>query len=148
MAPLVLVRTSATDLARNRLRTFLAALGVLIGVAAVVAMDAIGRGTHAEIDRYLTAIGSNVLVVMPDSLRVGGVQQAAGSALSLPEDDARAIATEVDGVLAAAPIVRRTAQLDAAERNWSTIVYVTTNAYFAAREWQVEAGRDFESDDL
>jgi putative ABC transport system permease protein len=148
MAPLATLAVAVQSLRRHPLRSVLATGGIVVGVAAVVAMVALGRGAQHAIDGYLRAIGSNVLVLMPASTRSSGVHLGAGSTQVLTEDDARAIGEELDAVAVAAPIIRATRQLVSGARNWSTTVYATTNAYFDARDWDVEVGRGFTDEEL
>ena len=139
-----LVWSSARALRANPLRSALTALGVIIGVASVVAMVALGSGAQASIERSIQSLGSNLLIVVPGAMRGGGgVRFAPGSFESLTLGDAEAIA-QIDGVLAVAPSQRSGAQIVANGLNWNTRIEGVTPAYMIARDWEVARGRFFE----
>ena len=135
-------------LASNRSRTALTMLGVIIGVAAVVTMMAVGAGAQARVAEQIQSLGSNLIVVLSGSITASGVRLGSGSQLTLTEDDARAIEREVDGVQVAAPVVRRGIQVAAASANWSTAVFGVTPGFLDARDWTVAAGRPLDQDDV
>jgi len=120
-------------------------LGVVVGVAAVVAVMAIGEGARLRIIAQIQSLGGNLLLVTPGSARTQGVHQGSGSRESLTVDDARAIAAEVGGVTVAAPSVFKRVQVVRGNANWSTTVQGITNDYLAAREWPLASGRPFSS---
>jgi putative ABC transport system permease protein len=122
----------------------LTALGVIIGVASVVAMVALGSGAQASVERSIASLGSNLLIVVPGAMRGGGgVRFAPGQFDSLTTSDAEAIA-QVEGVLAVAPSQRSNAQVVANGLNWSTRIEGVTPTYLIARDWEVARGRFFE----
>jgi putative ABC transport system permease protein len=135
-------------LAINKMRTALTMLGIVIGVAAVIAMIAIGRGAQDNVAEQLSGLGSNVLVVWPGEAYSGGLRLGANSAPTLSEDDAYAIANEVPGIQASAPTLRANAQLIAGNTNWLSNVHGITNAYLEARDWVIESGRAFEPGEI
>jgi len=94
----------------NKLRSGLTMLGIIIGVAAVIAMVAVGSGASERIQQQIASIGSNVIIVMPGSITTSGIRLGAGNALTLTADDARAIADECPAVAGVAPLVRGGAQ--------------------------------------
>jgi putative ABC transport system permease protein len=128
----------------NMLRSGLTMLGIVIGVAAVIIMVAIGGGAQARIEDQIKSLGSNLIVVMPGATTSSGVRIAAGSSQNLTEDDAIAIGREIPGVQAAAPTYRGSGQLIAGGSNWASSIQGVTPEYFEAREWPLYDGRIFE----
>ncbi len=141
------VRLALFSLLRNKVRALLTVLGILIGVAAVVASSAIGAGAKERIESQFASLGVNVLMVFPGAAAAGGARGAAGSGTGLTEDDARAIMVEVPSVTAAAPILSAGAQLVVGARNWSTRVYGSTPEYFRVRNWNTIDGAPFTDTD-
>jgi putative ABC transport system permease protein len=148
MSPLETLRVAWRALGRNKLRSFLTALGIVIGVGAVIAMVAIGDGAKARVEQSFAAMGSNMLIVMPGTTTAGGVQGGFGSMPTLTWDDLRAIQTEVPSVRYAAPALRATTSVVAEEQNWTTSVNGTSPAYFAIRSWSAARGGIFTASDV
>jgi putative ABC transport system permease protein len=148
VSPLEIGRLALRALLRNKLRSFLTALGVIIGVAAVVAMTSIGAGARARVQATLEQMGANLLVVRSGSSQTGGVRWGAGTEPSLTWGDLDAIAQEVPGVLRVAPVLSKAAQVMAEGQNWATAVHGTTPAYFPIRNWTIERGRALSDEDL
>jgi len=142
------VRSALSAIAANALRSLLTMLGIVIGVAAVIAMVAIGSGARNLVDKQIRSLGANLAIVTPGNVTQGGARLGAGAASTLTDEDASAIKREIDGVAAAAPFVRGGAQAVAGGNNWGTTVYGVDNDYFAAREWDVETGRGFDPDEI
>jgi putative ABC transport system permease protein len=140
---------SALDALRlHKLRSSLTILGIIIGVAAVIAMVAVGSGGREQVAAQFRSLGANLLVVMPGSITKSGVGLGSGSASSLTDEDAAAAVREVPLLQVAAPFVRENAQLIAAGVNWSSLVYGVDLGLFEAREWDVESGRLFAPDEI
>jgi putative ABC transport system permease protein len=142
------LRMAAAALRSNRLRTALTALGVIIGVGAVVTMMAVGAGAQARVAEQIRSLGSNLIIVMSGSITSGGVRLGSGSLLTITEDDARAIQRDVSSVEAAAPTVRGAVQVVVGNSNWSTAMQGVTPEYFQARDWGVTAGRLLTAEDV
>ncbi|HET9595460.1 MAG TPA: ABC transporter permease [Anaeromyxobacteraceae bacterium] len=140
MSPLHTLRVALRALARNKLRSFLTTLGMVIGVSAVIAMVAIGDGARARVEASFAAMGSNMLIVLPGTTSSGGAQGGFGSMPTLTWDDLHAIQTDAAAVRWAAPVLRTTGQVLSEEQNWSTSVNGTTPDYFAIRSWPVGRG--------
>ncbi len=132
----------------NALRSGLTMLGIIIGVAAVIAMVAVGAGAQDRVNQQIESLGANLLIVFNSSGRQGGARLGAGSRLSLTLDDARALQTEIDAVAFSAPTVRGSTQLIYGNLNWSTSTQGTTPEYFIVREWPVVEGRALSADDV
>lgn len=131
----------------NRLRTFLTMLGMVIGVGAVVLMMAIGQGAEASVKRSISAMGSNLFVVLSGSPSMGGARSATGGAPSLNVKDANAIA-ELDGVAGVAPVTMGKAQIVYGSNNWNTDIIGTTPSYLDVRAWTLSSGYAFADADI
>jgi putative ABC transport system permease protein len=145
---LAVLRIALKALRVNKLRSALTMLGMIIGVAAVIAMVAIGSGAQERVREQIKNLGSNLILIFPGSTTASGVRLGTGAAQTLTEEDAMAIAREVEGVVVAAPAVRGAGQVVAGNANWSTQYFGTTNDYFVARDWQLAAGRQFEEAEI
>ena len=132
-----------TAVRANVLRSVLTALGIIIGVAAVIVMVAVGSGAQERIDGYIKGLGSNLLMVWPGSSNLGGVKAGRGTRPSLTEDDALAIQSEVESIEVSAPQVRGAAQTIFGKKNWGTTVVGATPEYEIAHNWPVADGRWF-----
>lgn len=130
-------------LRRNKLRSTLTALGIIIGVASVVAMVAVGNGAQARIESQVAALGQNLLSVFAGSRRSGGVNTGLGSASAITLADAEAIAREVRDVAAMSPEVSTSAQAIANGRNWSTSISGESPDYLKIRDWKLSSGSMF-----
>ena len=148
MSVLEIFRIASRALMRNKTRSFLTTLGIIIGVGAVIAMVAIGEGAKANVEQAFASMGSNVVIVMPGSTTAGGMRGGFGSMPTITYDDLKAIQTEVPSVRYAAPVLRTTAQLISEDQNWSTSVQGTSADYFAIRNWEVDKGELFSSSDV
>jgi putative ABC transport system permease protein len=126
----------------NRLRTALTMLGMVIGVAAVILMLAIGAGAQREIARQIASLGANLFMVLPGASTSGGLRMGGGTGATLTLADAEAIA-ESPGIAAVAPLVSGTSQIVFGNANWSTMVYGVTSGYFEVRDWTVARGEMF-----
>jgi putative ABC transport system permease protein len=132
----------------NKLRSALTMLGIIIGVGAVIAMVAVGSGATARIQEQIASIGSNVIIIQPGSLNVGGVRQGWGNAQTLTEDDARAVGSQLTSVQYSAPMQQNQAQVVFGNTNWYTRVQGTTPDYLTIRDIQVSSGQPFTQSDV
>jgi putative ABC transport system permease protein len=130
-------------LRRNKMRSTLTALGIIIGVASVVAMVAVGNGAQARITSQVAALGQNLLSVFAGSRKSGGVNSGLGSASALTLPDAEAIRREISDVVAISPEDATTAQAIANGRNWSTTVAGESPDYLKIRDWKLASGSMF-----
>lgn len=131
----------------NRLRTFLTMLGMVIGVSAVVLMMAIGQGAEAAVKRSISAMGSNLFVVLSGPPSAGGARSATGNAPSLNVKDANAI-SDLDGVVGVAPVTMGKAQIVFGSNNWNTDIIGTTPSYLDIRGWNLSDGYAFSESDI
>jgi putative ABC transport system permease protein len=132
---------------RNLLRAGLTVLGILIGVAAVVIVTALGSGARDSVAGQIQSIGSNVVIVFPERAQVSGARGAAGSGGRLTEDDGRAIVREAVSIAAVTPALRARAQVVAAEKNVSTSVVGANLSFFTVRNWKVIEGDKWSESD-
>ena len=135
-------------LRRNKLRSGLTSLGIIIGVASVVSMLAIGNGARASIQKQVASLGQNLLAVFAGSSRSGGVNAGSGSASTLTIDDAEAVINEVPWVAAVSPEVTTAVQAIANGRNWSTNVAGESQDYLLIRDWALASGAMFTERDV
>ncbi len=138
------VRTSLRELGRNRLRSSLTALGIIIGVGAIITMVSIGRGATAQVAEQVAGLGENLIMVERGSSKNWiGVRGGKGTANVLNVDDAEAVAGEVPGVAAVSPEVYAYEQVTAGSRNWKSKIYGEDTSYFTMRRWRAAAGELF-----
>ena len=146
----MILKTAAGALRRNIMRTLLTTLGIVIGVAAVITMMEIGHGTSLAIQRTLTSIGANTLVVIPGAQNVGGINYGIGSMTTLSPKDADSIAKECPAVANVAPIVRARAQIVYGNKNWvPTYIQGSTPSFLRVRDWtDMDEGEAFTEHDV
>jgi putative ABC transport system permease protein len=143
----VIVKVAFRALRRNKLRTALTMLGIIIGVGAVIAMVGIGNGAKAQVKDRIAALGQNVIQIFAGNVSRGGVRSGFGGAGTLTVEDALAMQKEVPGVVAVSPEVRSGAQVMAGNNNWSTSVMGESIDYLAIRQWDLEDGAMFSEAD-
>jgi putative ABC transport system permease protein len=142
------LRIALRSLKVNKLRTALTMLGIMIGVAAVIAMVSVGTGAQARVAEQIQSLGSNLIIALSGSTNQAGVRLGQGSQTTITEDDASAIAREVPAVQVAAPSSRGNAQVVYGNLNWSTGIQGVTADYFEARDWPVDLGRPILQEDV
>ena len=141
---LATLRVALNALRVNLLRSVLTMLGIIIGVAAVITMLAVGSGAEARIKEQIKSLGSNLMIITAGARTANGARIGTGITPDLTEDDAAAIAREVPEVEAVAPTYRGSAQVVFGNANWATQVFGITPDYFTVRNWTLESGRMFE----
>jgi putative ABC transport system permease protein len=132
----------------NKMRSALTMLGIIIGVAAVIAMVAVGSGAEVRIKEQIASIGSNLIIVLSGSVTSSGIRMGTGNAQTLTEEDARAIIRECDAAAVAAPAVRGGVQTVFGSSNWGTQVLGTTPDYLPVRDLEIEKGQAFTNSDV
>ncbi len=143
------LQTAMRALRRNIMRSALTCVGIVIGIAAVIAMMEIGNGVSALNARAIASLGANNLLIYPGQAASGGVSFGAGSVMTLTPDDAEAIVRECPAVRDAAPEVMSNGQVVYGNRNWVPMqITGTTPAYLNVREWPVEEGDSFTDQDV
>ena len=147
MSLLGLLRVAMRALAVNKLRSVLTMLGIIIGVAAVIVMIAVGAGAQKRVEEQIRSLGSNLLLILSGTTTSGGVRMGFGSSQTITEDDAIAIGREIPEAMAA-PALRGSAQTIWGNTNWSTVIFGVTPEYLEVREWPIVAGRAFDATDM
>ncbi len=132
----------------NRTRSALTMLGIIIGVAAVIAMVSVGAGATERIQAQIQSIGSNLVIVLPGSISSNGVRLGSGGVATLTTDDAKAIADECPSVALTAPTVRGGAQVVYGSNNWATVVQGVTPDYMTLRDYTMMSGNFFTTQDI
>jgi putative ABC transport system permease protein len=145
---LSLFRVATRALRRNVLRTLLTMLGIIIGVAAVIAMVSIGTGARVQVEKQIAGLGQNVIIVMAGGMMRGGVFTGMGGAPTLTLEDAAALRTEVEGVAYVSPEARGGAQLTAGNLNWNTSILGESEEYLEIRAWPLAEGDFFTAEDV
>ncbi len=141
------VRLAVRAIARNPLRASLTVLGILIGVAAVIIVTGLGTGVRAGIAGQIQSLGSNFVIIFPQSSQASGKKGSQGSGVRLSEDDGRAILRESTSVAAIAPVLRSAGQIVSGDRNWNTNIIGTTLPYFTVRDWKLARGAMWDEHD-
>jgi putative ABC transport system permease protein len=132
----------------NRMRSALTMLGIIIGVAAVIAMVGVGAGATARIQDQIQSIGSNLIIVLPGSISSNGVRLGSGAVASLTQDDAKAVAADCPSVSAVAPTVRGGVQVVYGNSNWATSAQGVTPDYMTIRDYTMLSGQFFTTQDV
>jgi len=132
----------------NKLRSALTMLGIVIGVAAVIATAAIGSGAKQRIQQQISSIGSNTIIILPGSLTSSGLRMGTGNAVTLTESDARELPAQCPSVALAVPVVRGGAQTVYSNNNWATVVFGVTPGYLEVRDLAVAEGSPFSQQDV
>lgn len=142
------IRIAFRALEVNKLRSALTMLGIVIGVAAVIATAAIGSGATERIQQQIASIGSNIIIILPGSLTSSGMRMGTGNAVTLSESDARELSVQCPDIALAVPIVRGGAQIVYENSNWATVVYGTTPGFLEVRDIPVAEGVSFSQQDV
>ena len=142
------LRVAARALLRNKMRSFLTTLGIVIGVLAVIAMVAVGEGAKKRVEDAFASMGSDLLIILPGTTTKGGAFGGFGSMPTLTWDDMRAIKNEISSVRYVAPNLRSTAQVMSEDQNWTTSITGTSPEFFAIRSWAAGSGALFTDSDV
>ncbi len=143
-----LIKASLRSILKNRMRSLLTSLGIIIGVSAVIVMVAIGEGSQARIEQQIASLGTNLIVVFPGVSRAGGVSRGAGSFNRFTLDDVKKLEQETTLLNGVSAVVRAGGQIIGGGNNWSTQVYGVSEDYLAIRNWTLERGENFTERDL
>jgi putative ABC transport system permease protein len=141
-------KIAARALRRNKLRSALTALGIIIGVGAVIAMVSIGNGAKAQVEAQIAGLGENVILIFSGSTTVSGIRTGQGGAGTLKIDDAQAIRREISTVTLVSEEVVSNAQIASGNQNWSTRIYGESEVYFDLRQWALADGAPFTEQDV
>ena len=135
-------------LRRNKLRSVLTALGIIIGVAAVIAMVGIGNGAKAQVEAQIASLGQNVIIISSGSVTSSGIRTGWGGAGTLKIEDAEAIRREMPDLTAVSEEVSTITQVAAGNQNWSTRILGESADYFDLRRWPLIDGAPFTAQDV
>jgi len=141
------MKVALRSLRAHRMRSALTTLGIIIGVAALVMMVAVGSGARDRIAAQIRSLGANLISINPGSAVMNSVRLGSGAAPRLSEDDALAIELEIPGIVVVAPLLYTKAQFTVGASNWAGNIRGVTPDYFTAREWGVMAGREMTPED-
>src|SRR6266571_2037681 len=142
------MRIAVRALRRNKLRTLLTMLGMIIGVGAVIAMVGIGNGAKSQIEAQIASMGQNVVLVWSGSMTRSGIHTGWGGAGTLTIEDAESIQREIPGVTVISPEIQSSAQIAAGNQNWSTRIMGESPEYFDIRQWPITTGSSFTGQDV
>ncbi len=145
---LIVIKIALRALRRSALRSVLTALGIIIGVAAVIAMVSIGNGAKSQVEASIASLGQNIISVFPGSANAGGMRGGWGSASSLTVAEALAIRSEISGVAAVSPEMRDRQQILANGLNWNTTISGEDVSYLDIRMWSIADGEMFTEADV
>jgi len=148
MSPFQVLRVAIRALLRNKMRSFLTTLGVIIGVSAVIAMVAIGEGAKARVSEAFASMGSNILIVLSGSTTSGGARGGFGSMPTLTWDDLKAMRAESSAVRYAAPQLRSSASVISEDQNWGTSINGVSPEFFLIKDWPVASGSPISQSDI
>lgn len=132
----------------NKMRSVLTSLGIIIGVAAVIVMLAIGNGAQLSIQKEMRSMGTNLIMIRSGSSTSGGARMGHGSQPTLKNGDADAIQNKISAIHLAVPVVNDSGQIVYGNANWATNIVGTDNRYFEIKEWELAFGRDFSDADV
>jgi len=142
MVPLISLESAFSSFRANKMRAALTTLGVVIGVAAMLAMISVAEGTNRRVKEEIASLGSNLLLILPGAQTTSGARMGSGGVTTLMYEDALAVGT-LESVQSAAPMVRKVVQVIYGNLNWSTSLIGTTPSYADAAEWGISDGRFF-----
>ena len=143
----MVVAAAVLAIARNMMRSALTMLGVFIGVAALIAMVAVGQGANEAVRKEIARLGTNLVVVLPGARTMGGVRAGSGSASTLTVSDAQAIRRENPAVGAVSYLIRQSGQVEFGNQNWTTSIQGISVNYPPMTNWKIAAGREISRDD-
>lgn len=145
---LAILRIAIRALTRNKMRSLLTMLGIVIGVGAVIATVGLGQGAQEQVQNQIASMGTNLLFISSGSINKGGIRLGGGATKTLVDDDMKAILQQVPTVSEAAPGAGSTVQIVSDNQNWSTRVTGTEPQYFDIRNWNFDRGANFTMDDV
>lgn len=143
-----LLKVALKSLLKNKTRSLLTSLGIIIGVASVIIMVSIGEGAQASIEDQISSLGTNLLIVFPGASQAHGVSRGAGSENRLTLDDADKIVEESKYIEAVSPIIRSSDQVIGGGNNWNTSISGVSPDYLKIRDWELESGEFFTEKDV
>jgi putative ABC transport system permease protein len=143
-----LIKVAFMSILKNRMRSFLTILGIVIGVGAVITLVSVGQGASADIEGEISSLGTNMLIIRPGSTRTGGVSHGASSLDTLRMGDVKRLEEEATLLLYVSPLINSAAQVIAGGKNWSTSVQGVSTTYLEIRNWPLAMGTFFSDRDI
>jgi putative ABC transport system permease protein len=143
-----LLKLASQSILKNKMRTLLTMLGIVIGVGAVIVMVAIGNGAQASIQDQIKSLGTNVIMIMPGSTQQGGASQGAGTFNRLTVQDAENVKKDATTLAAVSPVIQTRTQAIAGSNNWRTQINGVSTDYLTIRDWGVASGALFSDNDV
>jgi putative ABC transport system permease protein len=143
-----LLKIASQSILKNKMRTLLTMLGIVIGIASVIVMVAVGNGAQSQIESQINSLGTNLIVVTPGATTAGGVNQGAGTFSRLTTEDADRLKSQGTTLAAVSPVVVTRTQVITPSGNWRTSVNGVSTDYFTIRDWNVTSGAPFTDDDV
>ncbi len=143
-----LIKVAFKSIVKNKMRTLLTMLGIIIGVAAVIVMVAIGKGAEQRIQNQIASMGTNLITIFPGSMRAGAVRMGPDSGVQLTLDDVDRIKKNAMLAVAVSPMVRAGAQVIGGNSNWNTSVWGVSEQYLEIRDWPLSSGEFFSNADV
>jgi putative ABC transport system permease protein len=148
MKATTLLTVASQSILKNKMRTLLTMLGIVIGVGAVIVMVAVGHGAQSQIEKQIKSLGTNLLIVMPGATQQGGVSQGAGTFNRLTVEDAEKLKREGTTLSAVSPVISSRTQLIGPQGNWRTLIQGVSTDFLTIRDWQVTSGEIFSDADI
>jgi putative ABC transport system permease protein len=148
MKTTTLLTVASQSILKNKMRTLLTMLGIVIGVGAVIVMVAVGHGAQSQIEKQIKSLGTNLLIVMPGATQAGGVSQGAGTFNRLSVEDAEKLKREGMTLSAVSPVISSRTQLIGPQGNWRTLINGVSPDLLIIRDWQVTSGELFSDGDI
>src|SRR5438034_10954963 len=145
---IAIVKVAVRALNRNKLRTALTMLGIIIGVGAVIALVSVGQGAQSMIQEQINGMGTNMMFIMPGNVFFGGASLGAGAASTLTEEDVNAMVREIPTIGAASPVVRASGQFVFGNQHWFAQIQGANEKFPVIRNWHVDRGEFFTDLDL
>jgi putative ABC transport system permease protein len=141
MKQTTLLKVAGQSIVKNKMRTLLTMLGIVIGVGAVIVMVAVGNGAQTMIQKQISSLGTNLIIVMPGSGTIGGANQGAGTFNRLTIDDAEKLKRDATLLSAVSPVVSTRTQVIGGQGNWRTSINGVSTDYLTIRDWSTTSGR-------
>lgn len=143
-----LLKVAVKSILKSRMRSLLTALGIIIGVAAVVVMVALGDGAQIQVEQQISSLGSNLIIIFPGSMSSGGIHMGAGSINRFTMEDVKKIQDEATLIKAVTPVVRTGGQVIGGTGNWSTQIQGVATNFLEIRDWPLASGDFFTEKDM
>jgi putative ABC transport system permease protein len=144
----IIIKIALDSILIHKLRSFLTVLGIIIGVSSVIIMVAIGNGAKLEIEKQISSIGSNLIIVLPGATSSGGVRFGTGTQMTLTIQDAESLKKESPYIEDTTFSIHEVLQVVYKNMNWSSLVRGTNTSFFRIQEWELERGRFFNEEDI